>query len=101
MPFEQALLSLDDGRRLRPGGEDFDREGRGRAGGSGPPRLLRPGSRPLHPGVCHGTQALRHPPAAIDNPGARLGLGRAELAVARLVATGLTIVEVASHSSCQ
>ena len=93
MPFEHALLNLHDGRRLcaveqSTGGRRSIREG--------PPHLLRPGGRPLRAGLRHRARRLAGHGRA-ESPAALLGLSRAELAVARLVATGLTNREVATQ----
>jgi DNA-binding CsgD family transcriptional regulator len=93
MPFEVALLNLDDGRRLR-------RFGHG-------PAAVAPleeahkafsqlGADPFVQ-ACATELAALHVPAAAQDPAALAGLSRAELAVARLVATGLTNGEVAGQ----
>ena len=93
MPFEVAQLDLDDSRRLR-------RFGHG-------PAAVAPleeahkafshlGADPFVQ-ACATELAALHVPAAAQAPAALLGLSRAELAVARLVATGLTNREVASQ----
>ena len=69
MPFELALLHLDDGRRLRQLGRQPDAD----------------------------ELELLQVAAAPDSPEVLLGLSRAEMAVARLVATGLTNREVAAE----
>jgi DNA-binding CsgD family transcriptional regulator len=91
MPFEHALLSLDDGRRLRaagnqPGAVAQLEAARALFSGLGAAPYVR---------AC--AAELAAPPDAdpADGPAALLGLSRAELAVARLVATGLTNREVA------
>jgi len=93
MPFEHALLSLDDGRRLR-------------AAENGPAAVARLerahrlfsdlGADP-YVQACATELAALQVTAATDSPAALLGLSRAELAVARLVATGLTNREVAGE----
>jgi DNA-binding CsgD family transcriptional regulator/tetratricopeptide (TPR) repeat protein len=92
MPFEVALLNLDDGRRLR-------------GLGHGPAAVARLGEAHKafsHLGAdpfvqaCATELAALHVTAVAQGPAALLGLSRAELAVARLVATGLTNREVAS-----
>ena len=93
MPFEHALLSLDDGRRLRAAGNR--------------PAAVAQLERAHHlfsdlgadPYVqaCATELAALQVTAATGSPAALLGLSRAELAVARLVATGLTNREVASQ----
>jgi DNA-binding CsgD family transcriptional regulator len=93
MPFEHALLSLDDGRRLR-------------AAGNRPAAVAQLeeahqlfsglGAEPyVH--ACATELAAMQISAATGSPAALLGLSRSELAVARLVATGLTNREVASE----
>jgi DNA-binding CsgD family transcriptional regulator len=93
MPFERALLSLDDGRRLRAAGDR--------------PAAVTQLERAHHlfsdlgadPYVraCAAELATLQVTAAAGSPAVLLGLSRAELAVARLVATGLTNREVASE----
>jgi DNA-binding CsgD family transcriptional regulator/tetratricopeptide (TPR) repeat protein len=93
MPFELALLDLDDGRHLR-------RFGHGPAAVA---RLEEAHKAFWHLGADPFVQACATELAALDvtaaaqGPAALLGLSRAELAVARLVATGLTNREVASQ----
>jgi len=93
MPFEHALLSLDDGRRLR-------------AAGNRPQAIVQlETAHRLFSGLgadpyvqaCATELAALQVTAAAEGPAALLGLSRAELAVARLVATGLTNREVASQ----
>jgi DNA-binding CsgD family transcriptional regulator len=93
MPFEVALLNLDDGRRLC-------------ALGHGPVAVacLEEAHKAFsHLGADPFVQACAkelthlHVTAAAQAPAALLGLSRAELAVARLVAMGLTNREVASQ----
>jgi ATP/maltotriose-dependent transcriptional regulator MalT len=93
MPFERGLLSLDDGRRLR-------------AAGSRPAavaqlekahRLFSDLGADPYVRACAAELAALEVTAATGSPAALLGLSRAELAVARLVATGLTNREVASQ----
>jgi len=91
MPFEQALLGLDDGRRLRAAGNQ-------RAAIT---QLERShhifsdlGADP-YVQACATELAALQVMVAPDSPATLLGLSRAELAVARLVATGLTNKEVA------
>jgi DNA-binding CsgD family transcriptional regulator len=93
MPFEHAVLGLDDGRRLR-------------VFGSAPAAVSQLeeahrffadlGAAP-YVEACTRELAALQVTAPTDNPGATLGLSRAELAVARLVASGLTNREVASQ----
>jgi DNA-binding CsgD family transcriptional regulator len=93
MPFEHALLSLDDGRRLRAAGNrpaavaQLEKAHR-LFSGLGADPFLR---------ACATELAALQVTAATGSPAALLGLSRAELAVARLVATGLTNREVASQ----
>ncbi len=92
MPFEHALLSLDDSRRLRAAGDQ--------------PAAVAQLEKAHHIfsglGADPYVQACATELAALQvtvpaGPAALLGLSRAELAVARLVATGLTNREVASQ----
>ncbi len=92
MPFEHALLSLDDGRRLRAAGQRPAavaqlEKAHHLFSGLGADPYLR---------ACATELAALQVTAATGSP-ALLGLSRAELAVARLVATGLTNREVASE----
>jgi DNA-binding NarL/FixJ family response regulator len=93
MPFEHALLSLDDGRRLRSAG---DRQ-------AAVAQLERAhrlfSSLGADPDVqaCATELAALQVTAATGSPAALLGLSRSELAVARLAASGLTNREVASQ----
>jgi DNA-binding CsgD family transcriptional regulator len=91
MPFEHALIALDDGRRLRAAGNQ-------RAAIT---QLERShhifsdlGADP-YVQACATELAALQVMVAPDSPATLLGLSRAELAVARLVATGLTNKEVA------
>ena len=93
MPFERALVSLDDGRRLRSGGKARDAVA----------QLERAheifsslGADP-YVAACAAELALLEVAASPDSPATILGLSRAELAVAKLVATGLTNREVAGE----
>jgi ATP/maltotriose-dependent transcriptional regulator MalT len=93
MPFECAMLGLDDGRRLHwiedvPGAiAQFERAHR---------VFSALGADPyVH--VCAAELATLEVPAATESPAALLGLSRAELAVARMVATGLINREVAAE----
>jgi DNA-binding CsgD family transcriptional regulator len=93
MPFEHALLCSDNGRRLR-------------AVGNRPPAVRRLeqahqlfsslGAEPYLL-ACVADLASLQVTATAGSPAALAGLSRAELAVARLVATGLTNREVASE----
>ena len=94
MPFEHALLSLDDGRRLRTADEQPAAVAQLE---DGPPPLLRIWEPTRTCRLAPPSWPLSRSPAAPDSPATLLGLSRAELAVARLVATGLTNKEVASE----
>jgi ATP/maltotriose-dependent transcriptional regulator MalT len=93
MPFEHALLSLDDGRRLRAAGNrpaavaQLEQAHRLFSGLGADPFVQ----------ACATELAALQVTAATGSPAALLGLSRSELAVARLVATGLTNREVASE----
>ena len=93
MPFEHALLSLDDGRRLRAAGDrpaavtQLEKAHHGFSGLGADPYVE----------ACATELAALQVTAATGSPAALLGLSRSELAVARLVATGLTNREVASE----
>jgi DNA-binding CsgD family transcriptional regulator len=93
MPFEHARLSLDDGRRLaaaqnRPAAV---------AQLENAHRLFSDLGADPYLQACATELAALQVTAATSSPAERLGLSRAELAVARLVATGLTNREVASE----
>jgi DNA-binding CsgD family transcriptional regulator len=94
MPFEHALLSLDDGRRLRAAQQEpaavaqLEKAHHLFSGLGADPYVQ----------ACATELAALQVTAATGRPAAALlGLSRAELAVARLVATGLTNREVASE----
>jgi DNA-binding CsgD family transcriptional regulator len=93
MPFEDALLSLDDGRRLRAAGNrpaavaQLERAH----------RLFSDLGADPYVQACATELAGLQITAATGSPAALLGLSRSELAVARLVASGLTNREVASQ----
>ena len=93
MPFEHALLSLHDGRRLRAVEDrpaavaQLERANRLFSELGADPYLQ----------ACAKELATLQVTAAADRPATLLGLSRAELAVARLVATGMTNREVASQ----
>jgi DNA-binding CsgD family transcriptional regulator len=93
MPFEHALLSLDDGRRLRTAGNrpaavaQLEKAHQLFSGLGADPYVQ----------ACATELAAMQVTAATGSPAALLGLSRSELAVARLVATGLTNREVASE----
>ena len=93
MPFEAALLNFDDGRRLRGFGRGPAAVGRLEEAHKAFSHL---GADPFVQ-ACAGELATLHVTAAPESPAKLLGLSRAELAVARLVATGLTNREVASE----
>jgi len=93
MPFEHALLSLDDGRRLRAAGNQPAavaqlEKAHGLFSGLGADPYVQ---------ACAAELAALQVTAATASPAALLGLSRSELAVARLAATGLTNREVASQ----
>jgi DNA-binding CsgD family transcriptional regulator len=93
MPFEQALLNLDDGRRLRavenrPAAvAQFERAHHTFSDLGADPYVQ----------ACATELKTLQVTAASQSPSALLGLSRAELAVARLVSTGLTNREVATQ----
>jgi DNA-binding CsgD family transcriptional regulator len=93
MPFEHALLSLDDGRRLRAAGNQpaavaqLEQAHRLFSGLGADPYVQ----------ACATELAALQVTAATASPAALLGLSRSELAVARLAAAGLTNREVASR----
>ena len=93
MPFEHALLSLDDGRRLRTANKhsaavaQLEKAHHLFSGLGADPYVQ----------ACATELAALQVTAAPDSPATLLGLSRAELAVARLVATGLTNKEVATE----
>jgi DNA-binding CsgD family transcriptional regulator len=93
MPFEHGLLALDDGRRLRAANArpaavvQFERAH----------QLFSDLGADPYVQACASELAALHVTATPDSPATLLGLSRAELAVARLVATGLTNKEVADE----
>jgi ATP/maltotriose-dependent transcriptional regulator MalT len=93
MPFQHALVSLDDGRRLHL-------EGKKTAAVAQLERAHRIfsslGSEP-YVATCTVELAELDVTSLPERSASALGLSRAELAVARLVATGLTNKEVASE----
>jgi DNA-binding CsgD family transcriptional regulator len=93
MPFEHALLSLADGRRLRAAGNRPEAV----AQLENAHRLFSVLGADPYVRACATELAALQVTAAAGSPAALLGLSRAELAVARLVATGLTNREVASQ----
>jgi DNA-binding CsgD family transcriptional regulator len=93
MPFELALVALHDGRRLRgiedvPGAVAQLERAREIFSDLGADPYVR---------ACAAELATLQVSAATESPAALLGLSRAELAVARLVATGLTNREAAAE----
>jgi ATP/maltotriose-dependent transcriptional regulator MalT len=93
MPVERALLSLDDGRRLRAA----QQEPAAVAQLEQAHHLFSGLRADPYVQACATELAALQVTAATGSPAALLGLSRAELAVARLVATGLTNREVASE----
>ncbi len=93
MPFERALLSLDDGRRLRP----TNRQAEAVAQLESAHRLFSGLGADPYVRRCAEELELLQVPAPAESPAVTLGLSRAEIAVARLVATGLTNREVANE----
>jgi DNA-binding CsgD family transcriptional regulator len=92
-PFERALLNLDDGRRLRSAGDRKQAIQRLEQAHHGFSEL---GADPYVKRCATELGALEVE-AAEQSPAALLGLSRAEMAVARLVATGLTNKEAAAE----
>jgi DNA-binding CsgD family transcriptional regulator len=93
MPFEEALVNLDDGRRLRASGN----RPAAVAMLESAHRVFSDLGADPYVQACATELAALEVSAATDSPATLLGLSRAELAVARLVATGLTNREVASQ----
>ena len=93
MPFEHGLLALDDGRRLRAG----NAEPAAVAQLEKAHHLFSDLGADPYVQACATELAALDVRAAPDSPATLLGLSRAELAVARLVATGLTNKEVANE----
>ena len=93
MPFEHALLSLDDGRRLRAA----DNQSAAVAQLEKAHHLFSSLGADPYVQACATELAALQVTAATASPAVLLGLSRAELAVARLVATGLTNREVAGQ----
>jgi DNA-binding CsgD family transcriptional regulator len=93
MPFEHALLSLDDGRRLRA----VENRPAAVAQLEKAHHLFSDLGADPYVQACATELAALEVTVPTDSPAALLGLSRAELAVARLVATGLTNKEVASQ----
>jgi len=93
IPLEQALLYLDDGRRLRSVGKHAEaviqlETAHRLFSDLGADPFVRRSAEELE---------LLQVSAAAQSPAAALGLSRAEMSVARLVATGLTNREVAGE----
>lgn len=93
MPFELALLSLDDGRRLRAAN---DQPGAVAHLEAAHQLFFDLGADPYVQRCALELAALRVI-ATTGSAATELGLSRAEIAVARLVATGLTNREVAGQ----
>jgi DNA-binding CsgD family transcriptional regulator len=93
MPFEHALLSLDDGRRL---GSAEDRPA-AVAQLENARRLFSDLGADPYVEVCGRELGALQVTVTAERPAALLGLSRAEIAVARLVAVGLTNREVAAE----
>jgi DNA-binding CsgD family transcriptional regulator len=93
MPFEHARLSLDDGRRLAAAQD----RAAAVAQLEKAHRLFSDLGADPYLQACAAELAALQVTAATASPAELLGLSRAELAVARLVATGLTNKEVASE----
>jgi DNA-binding CsgD family transcriptional regulator/tetratricopeptide (TPR) repeat protein len=93
MPFEHARLSLDDGRRLRA----VDDRPAAVAQLEKAHRLFCALGADPYVQACAADLAALQVMAVTGSPAAVLGLSRAELAVARLAASGLTNREVASQ----
>jgi DNA-binding CsgD family transcriptional regulator len=93
IPLEQALLHLDDGRRLRAMGKHTDAVAQLEAAH----RLFSNLGADPYVRRCAEELELMEVSAAAQSPAATLGLSRAEMAVARLVASGMTNREVAGE----
>jgi ATP/maltotriose-dependent transcriptional regulator MalT len=93
MPFEHALIALDDGRRLRTIGN----QAAAIAQLEKAHRISSDLGADPYVQACAKELAALQITVAPDSPATLLGLSRAELAVARLVATGLTNKEVANE----
>jgi DNA-binding CsgD family transcriptional regulator len=93
MPFEHARLSLDDGRRLRAVGDQVAAVAQLEKAH----QLFSALGADPYVQACATELAALQVNAATGSSAALLGLSRAELAVARLVATGLTNREVAGQ----
>jgi DNA-binding CsgD family transcriptional regulator len=93
MPFERALLSLDHGRHLRRSGGQPQAVAQLELAH----RLFTELGADPYVQTCAEELAALRVTAAVASPATILGLSRAELAVARLVANGLTNRQVASQ----
>jgi DNA-binding CsgD family transcriptional regulator len=93
MPFEHALLGLDHGHHLRQAGDQPAAVARLERAH----RLFSELGADPYVQACADELASLRVAAVTASPATILGLSRAELAVARLVATGLTNREVASQ----
>ena len=93
MPFEHGLLGLDDGRRLRA----VDNQPGAVAQLETAHHLFSELGADPYVQLCAAELAALQVAAAPQSPAKLLGLSRAELAVARLAATGMTNKEVASQ----
>ena len=93
MPFEHGLLGLDDGRRLRA----VDNQPGAVAQLETAHHLFSELGADPYVQLCAAELAALQVAAAPESPAKLLGLSRAELAVARLVATGMTNKEVAGQ----
>ena len=93
MPFQVALLNLDEGRHLFAFGHSSAAVARLEEAHKAFSNL---GADPFVQ-VCATELAHLHVAAAVQGTAALLGLSRAELAVARLVATGLTNRQAAAE----
>jgi DNA-binding CsgD family transcriptional regulator len=93
MPFEQARLQFDDGRRLHL----MNKHPEAVAQLENAHRLFSElGADPFLRRCAEELEVLQIP-VALESPAVALGLSRAEMAVARLVASGLTNREVAAE----
>jgi DNA-binding CsgD family transcriptional regulator len=93
MPFEHGLLSLDDGRRCRA----VENRPVAVAQLEKAHRLFSDLGADPYVQTCATELAALQVTASPNSPALLLGLSGAEMAVARLVATGLTNREVASQ----
>src|SRR5208282_1834358 len=93
MPFEHALLGLDDGRRLRVAGNAAAAVSQLEEAH----RLFADLGADPYVETCARELVALQVTAPTNSPATLLGLSRAEMAVARLVASGLTNKEVASQ----